>query len=186
MIRRGLGGDTAQPTPGTNSNQALKTLEKVLDEVEQSTVGSPTDSVDQSADSFNQPPTPVSSLNKEAKDPVNLDQVAADAARGAQQAELEPQPEIPPEVESYLQRVEDHQKTAPKEVVIADGSQTQPTDHQYPAEPVVVLPITQQEEQAGAKKSVKFSIRWLVEWSRKLMKVFAGKIVYRPIEESPA
>jgi hypothetical protein len=128
----------------------------------------------------------TSSTQKEATESVSLDQVAADAARGAQLAEVEPQPEIPPEVESYLQKVEERPATAPQEIVIADGSQTTPAQHSYPSQPVIVLPITAEEEKAGVKKSPKFSIRWLVEWSRKLMKAFMGKVIYRPVEESSA
>ena len=126
----------------------------------------------------------TSTTQKEAAESVNLDQIAVDAARGAQLVEVEPQPEIPPEVESYLQKVDERTDTAPQEIVIADGSQTVPTKHPYPSQPVVVLPITKDEEKEGIKKSPKFSIRWLVEWSRRLMKVFMGKIIYRPTEES--
>lgn len=126
----------------------------------------------------------VSSTNKEAAQPaVSLEQVAQDAARGAQVVEIEPTPEIAPELESYLQKVEQQVDLAPPEVVIADGSKTQPNDHPYPSQPVVVLPITEEEEKEGAKKSPKFSIRWLVEWSRKIMKMFVGRVVYRPAEE---
>jgi hypothetical protein len=199
MIKRGLTGDfnkqpaqfTAQPTL-RQTKIALDTLDRVINEVEQAmpednaaegvVAQAVPQAISQTTDTLN--PAQVSTVtSKEAAESVSLDQVAVDAARGAQQAELEPSPEIPPEVESYLQKVEDHRETAPKEIVIADGSQTQPNDHQYPAEPVVVLPITEEEEQAGAKKSPKFSIRWLVEWSRRLMKIFTGKIVYRPTKE---
>lgn len=209
MIKRGLNGDVPSsppsqsdvaiktpPPPQQNDPTALNTLERVLDEVE---AAMPTDAaaegvvsqvvpqvVEQTAMAASQAQPVSVSTSKEAAESVSLEQVAQDAARGAQQVELEPQPEIPPEVESYLQKVEDNQQTAPEEIVIADGSQTQPTDHQYPSEPVVVLPITAKEEQLGAKKSPKLSIRWLVEWSRRLMKVFAGRIIYRPIKESTA
>ncbi|NCN45630.1 MAG: hypothetical protein COU63_03785 [Candidatus Pacebacteria bacterium CG10_big_fil_rev_8_21_14_0_10_36_11] len=129
-------------------------------------------------------PKSVSSIGgKEATKNVSLEQIAIDAARGAQQVEVEPSPEIPPEVESYLQKVEQHQETAPQEIVIADGSQTQPNDHQYPSQPVVVLPITPEIEKQGAHKNPRFSIRWLVEWSHKVMKIFSGKVVYRFEEE---
>lgn len=127
-------------------------------------------------------PPPPTTTNKEAAESVSLDQVALDAARGAQVVESEPTPEISPEVESYLQKVEENKDIAPPEIVIADGSQTTPTNHRYPSQPVVVLPITPEIEQQGVKKSPAFSIRWLVEWSRKLMKVFSGKVIYRPLE----
>lgn len=181
----------------TPTNDALDLLSEAIAEVETDEVGSASETDVQTgllsqvvpqiiADKTNtlNPQYPVGSAgSKESVESVSLDQVAVDAARGAQQVELEPTPEIPPEVESYLQKVEDHEATAPKEIVIADGSNTQPTDHHYPAQPVVVLPITPEEEKQGATKSPKFSIRWLVEWSRKIMKVFSGKVVYRFVEE---
>lgn len=137
----------------------------------------------QATDTLN-PQHPVKSAgSKESAGNVSLDQVAIDAARGAQQVETEPTPEIPPEVESYLQKVEQHTDTAPPEIVIADGSNTQPNNHNYPAQPVVVLPITPDIEKQGAHKSPKFSVRWLVEWSRKIMKMFSGKVIYRLPEE---
>jgi hypothetical protein len=46
---------------------------------------------------------------------------------------------------------------------------------------VIVLPITPATEDAGERKNPKWSIRWLVEWSRKLMKAFSGKIIYREV-----
>ena len=139
--------------------------------------------ISQATDTLN-PQNPIGSAgSKESVDSVSLDQIAIDAARGAQQVEVEPTPEIPPEVESYLQKVEDHSATAPKEIVIADGSNTQPNDHNYPSQPVVVLPITPEMEKEGAHKNPKFSVRWLVEWSKKIMKVFSGKVIYRLAEK---
>lgn len=181
----------------TPSNRDLDLLAEAITEVETDEVGSASGSDVQTGllsqvvpqvivDKTNtlNPQYPVGPAgSKESVESVSLDQLAVDAARGAKQVELEPTPEIPPEVESYLQKVEDHTATAPKEIVIADGSNTQPTDHHYPAQPVVVLPITSEEEKQGATKSPKFSIRWLVEWSRKIMKVFSGKVIYRFVEE---
>ena len=139
--------------------------------------------IQKSTDTLN-PQNPVSSAgSKEAADSASLDQIAIDAARGAQQVEVEPTPEISPEVESYLQKVEQHADTAPQEIVIADGSMTQPNNHPYPSQPVVVLPITPELEKKSAHKSPKLSVRWLVEWSKKIMKVFSGKVIYRLPEE---
>ena len=187
LIKRGVTGATSaglvnsdKKLPADNSTasaKTLNTLEETLNQVE--ALSPPTA----------EPPiktNPSVTSRKEAVESVSLDQVALDAARGVQEAEAEPQPEISPEVESYLQKVEEQKDSAPQEIVIADGSQTTPTDHPYPAQPVVVLPITAEEEKVGVKKSPKFSVRWLVEWSRRLMKVFMGKIIYRPLEESQA
>lgn len=203
MIKRGATGSVTvpkfQPKAGITKTAALDTLDDVLRSVEQTDqpgVGMADQGLmsqvmpqvmAQTADALDPALKAVTTSRKEtAAEAVSLEQLAADAARGVQQVEVEPTPEISPEVESYLQKVEDHTEMAPKEIVIADGTQTSPVDHQYPSQPVVVLPITQEEEKEGAKKSPKFSIRWLVEWSRRLMKMFIGKIIYRPVEGSTA
>lgn len=116
---------------------------------------------------------------KEALEPAQVpDQAALDAAAGLQFIEQEKTPEIPVEVESYLQKVENHHDQLPTEIVIADGH-VEPTTPYIPRQPVIVLPITPQQEAEGAKKSPQFSIRWLVEFSRKIMKIFSGKVIYR-------
>ncbi len=101
-----------------------------------------------------------------------------EAGANIQYVEQEKTPELPPEVEGYLQHVEDNADQAPEEIVIADATST-PLAPKYPKQSVVVLPITPEVEEEGAKKNTSFSIRWLVEWSRKLMKVFSGTIIYR-------
>lgn len=92
--------------------------------------------------------------------------------------EQEKQPEISAEVESYLQRVEHNQESPAKElaqliplVVSATGP--------APTEVVRVLPVTKTTAAVGRTKNPKFSIRWLIEWSDKLVKIFRGKIAYR-------
>jgi hypothetical protein len=98
-----------------------------------------------------------------------------------QYVEQEKSPEIPPEVESYLQHVEDHSAGDPQEIVLADVSAT-PMATNYPKKSVIVLPITPETEKAGRSKNPSFSIRWLVEWSQRVIKMFAGKVVYRQVE----
>ncbi|MBP9819758.1 hypothetical protein KBC79_03390 [Candidatus Woesebacteria bacterium] len=112
---------------------------------------------------------------------ASIDQSIVDAGGGVQYVEQEPVPEIPVEVESFIQRVENHQQTAPQEIVIADGTQGNAQTH-YPSKPVVVLPITEEIEKEGESKSPRFSVRWLVEWSHKIIKMFAGKVIYRQVK----
>ena len=92
--------------------------------------------------------------------------------------ETEKQPEISPEVESFLQKVEDNQEGPVEELaklIPKVVSSTQPDQ----TEVVRVLPVTKQMAAEGHKKSPTFSIRWLVEWSDKVIKMFKGKAVYR-------
>lgn len=124
------------------------------------------------------PTQPTTSL-KESVAAVSPDISSAEAGAGLQQVEYETSPELPVEVESYLQRVEDHQDQAPDEIVIADGTTQPSVAHPPIKKPVIILPITAEEEKTGQKKSLHWSVRWLVEWSKKIMKMFSGEVVYR-------
>lgn len=135
--------------------------------------------VSQATDTLNQPQTITTAKESQASTPV--EKPTAEAGGQYQMVEVEPNPEIPVEVESYLQEVEDHQSQLPQEIVISgDSAQLMPPPKAL--RPVVVLPISSQTEDAGAKKNPKWSVRWLVEWSRRLMKMFSGKIVYADSE----
>jgi hypothetical protein len=139
--------------------------------------------IDEMTDTLN-PTTPISGGGtvKEAREPgITLERPAADQVPGVQYVEEEKHhenAEIPPEVESYIMQVENHQEQVPEEIVIGDQQAIHPST-KYLAQPVIVLPITPEEEKKGASKGSQFSIRWLVEWSRKVMKMFSGRVVYK-------
>ncbi len=100
-------------------------------------------------------------------------------------AEVEKSGEIPPEVSEYLTRVEDHADTLPQEIVVeGDNMSVQPS--QAPVMPVIVLPISPDDEIKAKGKNHTFSIAWLVEWSHKIIKMFLGKVIYRPAEQLAA
>lgn len=99
--------------------------------------------------------------------------------QGLQVVEQEAVPEnLPVEVEGFIQEVENHQEVQPHEIVVADD-RVQLQAPSLSMKPVVVLPITPDLEEVGEKKNHTWSLRWLVEWSHKLMKMFNGKIIYR-------
>lgn len=97
---------------------------------------------------------------------------------GMQYVESEPSPELSPEVAEYLQKVQENPVQLPQEIVIAaeQHAAQMPT---VPLQSVKVLPITKEIEAEGSKKNTQFSIRWLVEFSRKIAAMFAGKTIYR-------
>lgn len=159
---------TAQPAPPQTQPQPTPT-------VDPSMAAAIPLAVDQATNTLN-PVQPVGTTAKEAV--VTLpEQPKVDAASGMQVVEYEPTPEISPEVASYLQKVEENQDQLPQEIVIT-GDATQLVSPAPTLRPVIVLPITPEIEAAGAKKNPQWSIRWLVEWSRRLMKAFSGKILY--------
>lgn len=133
--------------------------------------------IDQATDTLN-PQGVYSGVRKEMplEGATALNPVEASAS--VQVVENERNPEIPVEVEAYLQKVEEHADQELQEVVIS-GDANQVSTRPYQAQPVVVLPISPEEEKTGKGKSAKFSIRWLVEFSRKIMRVFAGETIYR-------
>lgn len=136
--------------------------------------------VAQATDTLNPQTTAVRSFKEVSQPAVTTENPAVqpvDLGGGYQLVEVERSSELPPEVDGFIQEVQEHEELQPQEIVVADGSiQLQPT--QIPMKKVVVLPITPEVEKAGAHKASKYSLRWLVEWSRRLMKMFSGKIIY--------
>lgn len=96
--------------------------------------------------------------------------------------EVEKSAELPPEVSEYLTRVEDHAQTLPQQIVV-EGNQMSLQPSHAPVTPVIVLPITPDDEDKAKGKSPAFSIAWLVEWSHKIIKMFLGKVVYKTVAE---
>lgn len=134
--------------------------------------------VDQAVDTLNPPAAATTTTFKETAQPGTLDQAVVDAMPGVQVVEHEVAPEIPVEVESFVERAETSGHL-PQEITIA-GDQVSTTPIQKVSkQPVIVLPISEETEKKGARKGLKFSIRWLVEWSRKIMKMFVGRVVYK-------
>ncbi len=113
---------------------------------------------------------------------AGMDSAAIEAATGMQAVEYEPQPEISPEVQEYMQSVEEHQETLPQEIVIADGHHA-PTNTHVPKQPVIVLPVDESIEQKARFKSPNHAIAWLWRWTRKISKMFPNKVVYKFVEE---
>lgn len=139
------------------------------------------DTVNQADAQFNPPhPLPSRSGAKEVTEATTSPDAQVVDTGPTQQVELEKTPELPVEVEGFLKKVDDLSNQKPPEIFIADGTQ-ESAAVSYPSRPVVVLPITEEAEKVGAHKNTTFSIRWLIEWSRKIMKLFAGKVIYRQV-----
>jgi hypothetical protein len=138
----------------------------------------PTAVAQAAADSLNPLQPTGGTIKESAPIATTTEALQLDTTPGVQYVETEPQAEISPEVESFLTQVENHQQQLPQEIVIAD-KQLGDLSVQPMAQPVIVLPLTKEVEKEGAHKPSTFSVRWLIEWSHKMMKIFAGKIVYR-------
>ncbi len=165
-----------QPTSTRDEDLAL--LDQILAEAEQTAPQAVPTAMLQTVADATQALTPnTGSGGKETIGAAAVKNVV-EAGGSTQYVEYEPNPELPPEVEGFLNKTEQHGDQAPPEIVIADSVAAMPTNHQLPSQPVVVLPITPEVEKVGMTKTPQFSIRWLVEWSHKIMKIFVGKVIY--------
>lgn len=97
---------------------------------------------------------------------------------GVQVVEHEPNVEISPEVQGWIEKVEQEKLHLPDNIVVADQTAQQPTGN-YAAAPVIVLPMTEDQMNSGLKASVKNSVKWLATWCVRVMKKFQGSVVYR-------
>lgn len=139
--------------------------------------------LDEVMDQVNQPPTPVNISSRRTPELTARPQVQSTEVGATGVAEVEKSAEIPPEVSEYLTRVEDHAQTLPQQIVV-EGDQMSVQPSHAPVTPVIVLPITPDDEAKAKGKSPAFSIAWLVEWSHKIIKMFLGKVVYKPVPET--
>ena len=115
-----------------------------------------------------------------SKEQLSSGQVASQELPGGMQyADAEPVPEIPLEVENYLQHVEENHQQMPEQIVQAAKEFQAEATPDIPTQSVKVLPITKEVAEEGKKKSTKFAVRWLVEFSNKISHLFAGKSIYR-------
>lgn len=88
-------------------------------------------------------------------------------------------PEISAEVAEHVEAVERGEIQLPEPIVTP---QAMPTPGAAPTvTPVlnIILPVTRDDFQAGAKKPVSTSWRWLVEWVHWIIKKHPGRVLYR-------
>jgi hypothetical protein len=130
-----------------------------------------------------QPVNPVSSPNKEAQPAVSTGEAGAERAQAQAAVEHAPSRELEPAVEEFIQEVEHSPDQLPKEIVVSGNAVTVQPQH-VAAQPVIVLPITQQTYQAGKKDPVDSSRRWLSTWVDKIIAMLGGKVVFQPQEET--
>lgn len=86
-------------------------------------------------------------------------------------------PEFTPKIEKVeiVENVEDMVLSQP--VVGEDGAIV--LDNPAPQQVVVKLPLTDDQITQALHLKVIYSVRWLAEWSRRLLKILGGKFVYR-------
>jgi len=84
-------------------------------------------------------------------------------------------PEIPPEVE-HIEAVAGAEITLPQPITDSGGGVI--LDNAAPQQVTITLPLTEEEMQRALHLKIIYSLRWLAEWVRRLIKVIGGKFVY--------
>lgn len=88
-------------------------------------------------------------------------------------------PEVSAEVAEHVEAVERGEIRLPEPVVTPQAMPTPGVTTVATPVPNIILPVTRDDFQAGAKKPVSTSWRWLVEWVRWIIKKHPGRVLYR-------
>jgi len=85
-------------------------------------------------------------------------------------------PEIPPEIE-HVEAIAGEEITLPKPITDSSG---QPIlDNAAPQQVTITLPLTEEEMQRALHLKIIYSLRWLAEWTKRLIKIVGGKFLYK-------
>ncbi len=90
--------------------------------------------------------------------------------------DVEPDLKIEKEVEGYLEKVEKEQFLNQP---INDAYGQPLISPPVPQEPKIVLPLDQNQYVLGAKQKVTESIRWLVTWCGRIIKILGARAIFR-------
>lgn len=85
-------------------------------------------------------------------------------------------PEIPPEIEK-VEVVAGAEITLPKP--ITDDSGAVVLDAAAPQQVTITLPITDEEIQNAFSLKIIYSIRWLAEWAKRVLRLASKKFIYK-------
>ena len=90
--------------------------------------------------------------------------------------ELGREPEVAPETGIEKLEKEQHILSAP---VLDDQTGEVLVSPPAPVAPEIILPLTVAEYQIGLEAKIEDSLRWLAEWSKRLMKLLGEKVGFR-------
>lgn len=85
-------------------------------------------------------------------------------------------PEVPPEIEK-VESVAGAEMTLPQPVTDDTGAVI--VDSPAPQQVQIDLPLADDEIIKGLQLKLTYSLRWLAEWCRRLLKVFGGNFIYK-------
>lgn len=115
--------------------------------------------------------------SNEANQENNTDQLeSAETVSNPEMAELSKEIQ---EVSKETKEQREQAEIAKKQQEINELAEASNTPVAVSNQPVVVLPITAQSKEEAKFKSTKYSVRWLLEWCKKIAKIFSGAVVYK-------
>ena len=86
------------------------------------------------------------------------------------------EPEVAPE--TGIEKLEKEQYVLPTPVLDDQTGQIL-VSPPAPVAPEIILPITAEEYQMGLEAKIEDSLRWLAEWSRRLIKLLGEKVGFK-------
>jgi hypothetical protein len=125
-------------------------------------------------------PIPGETVTSTSEQPTANTETAQPEQASNQPAEYEnSQVELEPTIEKLQAEVEQHKMKAPENVVVRQDTPQQPLPKTV-AQPIIILPLTEESMKKGKKKSPTESIRWLVAWANRQLRLFKNiLVVYR-------
>ncbi|MGB9706678.1 MAG: hypothetical protein ACPLXP_01195 [Microgenomates group bacterium] len=84
-------------------------------------------------------------------------------------------PEIPPEIE-HVEAIAGAEIILPQPITDTGGGII--LDNAAPQQVTITLPLTEEEMQQALHLKIIYSLRWLAEWAKRLIKIVGGKFIY--------
>jgi len=116
---------------------------------------------------------------------VNEQQTLAENVKSSETAEIAEVGQELAEIKEVNKEQEEQESTKKQQAAI-DNLVDQAQTPSAQVKPVVVLPITERQQELAKKKGVHFSLRWLAEWADKIKKIFSGAVLYKEEVENSA
>ena len=86
-------------------------------------------------------------------------------------------PEFTPKMERVEPVVSAEEMKLAQPIIGEDGAIV--LDNPAPQQVVVKLPLTEEQIDQALHLKVIYSFRWLAEWTKRVLKIFGGKFIYR-------
>ena len=114
----------------------------------------------------------------QAPSPKEQKEILTKIDRGERFPVVERKAEVEPGVKDWLTQLETGEEIQLPQPVRDQGGQVlvKPI---APQQPKIILPLDNQAYLAGFKKTVADSVRWLVEWMKRVILIFPDRVVFK-------